>query len=152
MRRDAASGLSLLDHDLCRKPACVVLFILERRRVASTSVHRAESSRCSRPPGYLVPPPRREEGDEFVDADAAVAVKVLGAVARAAAHRGNGDIKLSPLLPKRPDRDSRPPSWGRTQPVTVDAGTKHPSTLLTFGRGRGTPMLGKVGGGAGRGT
>ena len=41
---------------------------------------------------------------------------------------------LSAPLPKWPDRASRPPSWDRTRPVTVDSGQK-PATATWLSRG-----------------
>ena len=54
-----------------------------------------------------------------------------------------------PRLPKRPDRTSRPPSSGRTRPVTVDSGQKQATGTWVSGGGV-TLALGKLGGGAGR--
>ncbi len=58
------------------------------------------------------------------------------------------DVNLSPL-PKRLDRASRPPSWGRTRPVTIDSGQKQATGTWVSGRGV-TLVLGKLGGEAGR--
>ncbi len=63
--------------------------------------------------------------------------------------RGICDVNRSPPLPKRPDRASRPPSWGRTRPVTVDSGQKQANGTWDS-RGGVTLVLGKLGGGAGR--
>jgi hypothetical protein len=38
--------------------------------------------------------------------------------------------------PKRPDMASRPPSWGRTRPVTVDSGQKQATATGVSGVGR----------------
>ncbi len=54
------------------------------------------------------------------------------------APRGVCDVNLSPPLPKRPDRASRPPSWGRTRPVTVDSGQKQATGTWVSGGERYT--------------
>ena len=55
----------------------------------------------------------------------------------------------SPPLPKRSDRASRPPSWGRTRPCHRRFRTEARDWILRF-RGGVILVLGKLGDGAGR--
>ncbi len=61
------------------------------------------------------------------------------------------DLDEAAQLTMRSDRASRPPSWGRTRPVTVDSGQKQATGTWVSREGRYTRAR-KARRGAGRGS